>query len=149
MQVGTLVGLQAFVVLFIALHDWIPLGNLNDVRAVQAGDSRGRLIGVTVLSTLPFAACLAGSVWYARAQFPGWLQWTLWISYGGAMLGMLRAWWVPYLLIPDPVRAVRYRAMFARTHAFLPAHNGIRPNTLHVVLHAVVVGVVVLLALRS
>jgi hypothetical protein len=32
-------------------------------------------------------------------------------------------------------RAARYQAKFGRTHAFLPARDGIRPNTLHVILH--------------
>ena len=73
----------------------------------------------------------------------------LWYSYDTAIFGMLRAWWIPYLLIADPRRATRYRSMFARTHAFLPAHNGIRPNTLHVILHVVLVVIAVLLATMS
>jgi hypothetical protein len=32
-------------------------------------------------------------------------------------------------------RAVRYDAMLDRTHGFLPIRNGIRPNTLHIILH--------------
>jgi hypothetical protein len=28
-----LLALQLFHVLFLSLHDWVPLGNLNDVRA--------------------------------------------------------------------------------------------------------------------
>jgi hypothetical protein len=146
-RIQALVALQSFVVLFIALHDWIPLGRLNDVRAVHAADSTVRLVIVTVLSTLPFAIGLAASAYYANVSFPGWVTWYLWISYGAAIYGLLRAWWVPYLLLPNPVRATRYRAMFGATHAFLPEHNGIRPNTLHVTLHVVIVAIVVLLVL--
>ena len=51
---------QLFVVLFIALHAWIPL----------------------ILSTLPFAVAFVASAYFAGARFPGWLMWTLWISYG-------------------------------------------------------------------
>jgi hypothetical protein len=143
-----LIGLQSYVVLFIALHDWTPLGALNDVRAVQAADSRARLVGVTVLSTLPFACGLGASLVNA-AHFPRWLIWYLWISYGAAVLGMLRAWWLPYLLFEEPARAARYQAMFGRTHAFLPLRHGIRPNTLHVSLHAVIVLIIILLALLT
>ncbi len=141
--------LQGFVVLFLALHDWVPLGRLNDVRAVQSADSRARLVAVTVLSTAPFAVCFAGSVYFARAPLPGWLVWTLWLSYGGVICGAARAWWIPYLLVEEPRRAARYQMMFGRTYAFLPARNGIRPNALHVALHAALVAVVVLLFLRS
>ena len=61
------------------------------------------------------------------------------------LYGLLRAWYIPYLLIPDPERAARYQQRFNRTHAFLPARNGIRPDTLHVSFHAVYLVLVALL----
>jgi hypothetical protein len=145
--IDMLLALQLLVVLFIALHDWIPLGRLNDVRAVQSADPVRKLVMVTVLSTLPFAVGLAASVCYAgRPGLPHWLLWFLWITYGSAVYGLLRAWWIPYLLVPDPARAARYQTMFGRTHTFLPMRHGISPNTLHVALHLVIVAIVVLLA---
>jgi hypothetical protein len=45
-----------------------------------------------------------------------WLVWLLWITYGGATYGVLRTWYVPYLLVPEPARAARYQLMFANTH---------------------------------
>jgi len=140
--IAALVALQAFVVAFIALHDWVPLGPFNDVKAVQAADSRGRLVSVTLLSTLPFAIGLAGTLVYGLARLPGWLTWCLRITYGAAAYGMVRAWWGPYLLYRDPLRAARYASMFGRTHAFLPERNGIRPNTLHVALHLCVIAII-------
>ncbi len=145
--IDLLVALQVFVVLFIALHDWIPLGSLNDVRAVQSADPTRKLGLVTVLSTLPFAIGLIATVHNAgRPALPHWLLWFLWITYGSAIYGLLRAWWIPYLLLPDPVRAARYQTMFGRTHTFLPMRHGISPNTLHVTLHLVIVAIVILLA---
>jgi hypothetical protein len=146
-MIAALIVLQTFVVLFLALHDWVPLGRLNDVRAVQSVDSRARLVAVTVLSTLPFAVCLAGSLAYAHSRFPGWLAWTLWLSYGALAVGALRAWWIPYVLIDEPKRAARYQIMFGRTYSFLPERRGIRPNALHVALHAAIAAVLVLLFL--
>jgi hypothetical protein len=128
--------LQLFQVLFLVLHDWAPLGALNDVRAVRAADSTAKLIFVTALSAAPFVVGLAASLRHAQGPYPGWLMIWLWVTYAGLLLGQLRAWWLPYLLRPDPGRAARYHAMFARTHAFLPVRNGMRPNTLHVILHA-------------
>jgi hypothetical protein len=141
--------LQGFVVFFIALHDWVPLGRLNDVAAVRAADPRAKRLAVTVVSALPFAVALAASLWYAPGRFPAWLMWLLWLSYLGATWGILKTWWLPYLFGPSAARAARYRAMFARTHAFLPARNGFRPDTLHVVLHAAVFALVFLLARMS
>jgi len=136
---------QLFIVLFIALHDWIPLGSLNNLTGVHSADARNKLIVVTILSTLPFAIGFVGSAYYASTRFPGWLVWFLWITYGASLYGLLRAWYAPYLLVPDPARAARYRGMFANTHTFLPMHNGIAPNTLHVIFHTVLLATAVLL----
>ncbi|MGH9466353.1 MAG: hypothetical protein ACRD1Y_03260 [Terriglobales bacterium] len=120
---------QLVVVLFIALHDWAPLGPLNNLAGIRAVDSKQRLLRTTILSTLPFAAGLAGSAYYWSAPYPMWLMWELWITYGAALYGMLHAWYLPYLVYSDEARATRYRERFADTHAFLPERNGIRPDT--------------------
>ena len=143
------IGLQFFVVIFIALHDWIPLGKLNNLEGIRTVDTTGKLLVVTALSTLPFAIALAATIYYAASGFPMWLMWLLWISYIMGLYGMLRAWWVPYLLGGDPVRAARYQARFAHTHAFLPTRNGIRPDTLHVCFHAVFLLTLVLLSVLT
>ena len=140
---------QFLVVIFIALHDWIPLGKLSNLESVRATDTTRKLLLVTVLSTMPYAIAFVASLYYVRVRFPGWLIWLLWISYGGGLYGMLRAWWVPYLFVRDPLRAARYQVRFAQTHAFLPARNGIRPDTLHVCFHAVFVAAFVLLCILS
>lgn len=130
-----LVALQAFQVAFLWLHDWVPLGRLNNIAAVQSQDSRQRLILVTILSSLPFSVGLSFSLLSLGEVFPLWLYIFLWVTYSGLFLGELRGWWVPYLFTPDARRAARYQAMFANTHSFLPQRNGISPNTLHVILH--------------
>ena len=134
-MITALLVLQTFHVLFLGLHDWIPLGKLNDVEAVRAANSISKLLLGTLISTVPFAFGWAASVHYFGRTYPGWLWIWLWASYALLLFGELQAWWVPYLLRPESQRAARYDAMFGRTHAFLPAHNGIRPNTLHVILH--------------
>jgi hypothetical protein len=140
---------QLYVVLFIALHDWLPLGSLNNLAGIHAVDTRMQLLRTTVLSTLPFAVGLAGSIYYSTTHFPGWLMWFLWIAYGLGLYGMLRAWYLPYLVYSDPVRAARYRERFAGTHAFLPMRNGIRPDTLHVTFHVVLIVLIVLLCVLT
>jgi len=144
--VGAAITLQIYVTLFVALHDWVPLGRFNDVKAVRATEPVGRLVSVTILSTLPFAFGAAESAVH-RAHFPVWLMTFLWISYGVATYGLLRSWWAPYLLVKEPERARRYQAMHGATHAFLPLHNGMRPNTLHVTVHLAVLGMLGDLAL--
>jgi hypothetical protein len=148
-MIDAFLGCQLVVVLFIALHDWIPLGRLNNLQGIRAADTTGKLLLVTLLSTLPFAIAFAASAYYAGAGFPMWLFWLLWISYGAGLYGMLKTWWIPYLFVSDPGRVERYRVRFARTHAFLPMRNGIRPDTLHVGFHVVLVMTVILLGMLT
>jgi hypothetical protein len=133
--IAALFGLQCFHVLFLALHDWIPLGTLSDVKAVRAAYPAHKLVAGTVISVSPFVVGLGASAIYFGRAYPTWLLWWLWISYGLLFVGELTAWWVPYLFHYEPERAARYQEMFGATHAFLPERNGIRPNTLHVILH--------------
>jgi hypothetical protein len=142
---SALIALQCFVVLFVALHNWIPLGKLNDVKGVRAANPRSKLLAGTLIGATPFAIGLAASAVYFGRAYPAWLFWWLWISYGLLFVGELRAWWIPYLFHPEPERAARYQAMFGETHAFLPERNGIRPNTLHVILHIMTLTTLVVL----
>lgn len=130
-----LLALQAFQVGFLWLHDWIPLGHLNDVAAVRSQDMRRHLVIVTLVQSVPWTIGLFFSAWYFGRSYPGWLNDWLWITYALLFVGQIRAWWVPYLLRAEPLRAERYQRMFGNTHAFLPEHNGMVPNTAHILLH--------------
>ncbi|MBB2198299.1 MAG: hypothetical protein ABF479_09670 [Gluconacetobacter sp.] len=128
--------LQAFQVGILWLHDWIPLGRLNDVRAVRAADGTMRLMLTTVVQSVPFTLCLFFTARCGLGPVPLSLRQDLLLCYGILLTGEVRAWWWPYLVQANPFRAARYQRLFGRTHAFLPHRHGIVPNTLHVVLHA-------------
>ena len=130
-----LVALQAFQVLFLWVHDWLPLGRLNDVAAVRSQNTGSRLARVTLIQSLPFTIGLCFCLVYFHQHYPGWLNNWLRISYGLLFLGQLQAWWIPYLFHPDHELAARYQVMFGKTHSFLPVRNGIVPNTAHILLH--------------
>ena len=150
MTLSLLIALQVAQVGILWLHDWLPMQPFNNVRAVQAADDWARLVRVTLIQSLPFTFGLLGSlVALVQHHTPSWLWTWLWISYVILFAGELRAWWVPYLMRPEPERAGRYRAMFGDTHAFLPEHNGVVPNTLHCALHAATVLTLVTLTVAS
>jgi hypothetical protein len=107
-----LLALQIFHVLFLSLHDWVPLGNLNDVKAVRAANPGRRLLTTTLISVIPYAFGVVASAIYLGRPYPAWLLGWLWVSYAVLFVGELRAWWVPYLLVPEPARAARYQAIF-------------------------------------
>ena len=144
-----LLALQVFQVLFLWVHDWIPLGRLNDVVAVRKQDTAGRLILVTLVQSVPFTIGLVYSALYFGQTYPVWLDWWLWISYGVLFVGQLRAWWVPYLVKTDPERVERYQRMFGNTHSFLPLRNGMVPNTAHILLHVATAATLVMLFVRE
>ncbi|MBE7180604.1 MAG: hypothetical protein INR71_05220 [Terriglobus roseus] len=132
-----LLGLQAFQVAFLLLHDWVPVPPLNDVVAQRKTDSLSKRLIVTLGSALPFAVLLWATYGFMQhGREPGRLLVWLWIGYGILFLGELNAWWIPYVVRPDLERSARYADLFGKTHGFLPARNGIRPNTLHVLLHS-------------
>ena len=130
-----LLALQAFHVLFLLFHDWIPLGSLNNIAAVRAENSLPKLLIGTAISTSFFLFGLIASAIHRNGPYPHWLLWYLLIGYLFLFYGELTAWWIPYFGAPQPERAARYQTMFANTHAFLPARNGIPLNTLHIILH--------------
>jgi hypothetical protein len=89
--------LQVFQVLFLWVHDWIPLGRLNDVAAVRSQDTRRRLVTVTLIQSVPWTIGLCFSLLHFRRPYPDWLYDWLLISYGLLFIGQIRAWWIPYL----------------------------------------------------
>jgi hypothetical protein len=130
-----LIVLQGFQVLFLWLHDWVPLGRLNDVKAVRSQDTAFRLVVVTLIQSVPFTIGFLFSLSYFGRLYPRWLYLWLWISYSVIFVGQIRAWWIPYLFRAEPERAARYQIMFGNTHRFLPTRNGLVPNTAHIMLH--------------
>lgn len=139
--------LQLVQVAILWTHDLAPLPPLNDVEAVRRQDTLGRLVWITLLQSIPFTIGLGATAAHLGGFSLPWLRNWLWISYSILFFGEMRAWWWPYLVQPDPVRAERYAAMFGRTHAFLPMRNGIVPNTLHFILHLATAATLVTLAL--
>jgi hypothetical protein len=134
-MLALLLALQIFHVAFLALHDWIPLGRLNDVRAVRQENPVGKLLIGTVITTLLFVPPLIVGLRHVHGPWPGWVWTWLRVGYGLLFVGEIQAWWWPYFMGTSEKTVKRYRVMFGKTHAFLPTRNGIRINTLHFVLH--------------
>ena len=129
------IALQIFMLAFLLLHDWIPLGPLNDVAGVRSQNTRGQLALGTAINGAAIAITLGLSIRYYGAPYPIPVKVTLVAILGLMFIGELRAWWIPYLFGTSPERVARYSAMFGKTHSFLPERHGIRPNTAHVALH--------------
>jgi hypothetical protein len=146
MRLHVLLWLQILQVTILLLHDWVPLSPLNDVRAARRGRTLHSMALGTVISSLFPSIGLALSLFYLKPGWPSWLQICLLAVYGFLFVGELEAWWIPYLVWPQPKRAAQYEAMYNTPCAFLPPRNGIRINTLHFVLHAATLATLLALA---
>lgn len=133
-----LIALQAVQVVFLLLHDWVPLGRLSNLTAVRSVDSTAKLFWTTFVSALPFGFGLAASI-ATFPDWPTWLRFYLEVMYSITLVAILRAWWIPYLSPFDSARAERYRTRFAGTLTFLPKRHGFSPDVLHTVYHVFVV----------
>jgi hypothetical protein len=141
--------LQSGVVLILLIHDWIPLGRLNNLAALRSADSVTARLTATLIPLMPTALALYFSAQRITQPYSHGLNMLLWITYSILLVGMLQAWWIPYLFRPEPERAARYQVLFAGTHTVLPVRNGMVPNSLHIFLHLVTVATVILLAVRT
>ena len=97
-----LIALEAFHVLFLLTHDWLPLPPFNDIAGVRSQNTTPRLIRDTLINTLPMAILLGISLRYADRPFPRWLKWLTAILYGVFFAGELQAWWIPYFFGTTP-----------------------------------------------
>ena len=141
-----LVSLQSLQLLVLLFHDWVPLGRLNDIRAVQAAHPRRLLLlGTAVSSLLPGIGWIL-SLSHHNGPWPAWLAGYLVFAYLFLFTGEIEAWWAGYFFGYRADRAAGYRAMYGNTIAFLPPRHGIQPNALHVLLHAATVATLLLLA---
>jgi hypothetical protein len=145
----TFLALQTLVVAFLLFHDWIPLGRFNNLAAIRGQDTLPRRVFVTLLPAVPAAIGLFFGARHFRRPYPDSLEMLLWITYGVLIVGILRAWWIPYLVLPDAERAARYQIIFAGTYSFLPRRNGIAPDTLHTLFHLVTLATLVALFMRD
>jgi hypothetical protein len=142
-----LVALQIFHLLFLCLHDWVQLGNLNNVTAFKKSTTVLQKILSLLVPSIPVVIGL-GFTLLSGTHPPGLsFRITLLAVYAFLFLGELEAWWIPYAFGASAERAERYRTLFASTHSFLPSRHGITPNTLHVALQTATVAMLILVCI--
>jgi hypothetical protein len=144
-----LIAIQILQLAFLATHDWITLGPLNDLAGIRSQNTTRELIVVTLIGALPVAMALTLTLLYYGKPLPLAAAVWIWGTYVLLLLGAIRAWWVPYLVREDSARAERFRIMFGNTHTFLPQRNGMAPNTLHVAFHFSLLITLALFAARN
>ena len=122
--------------LFMMLHDWIPLGSLNDIQVVSAENTKKELVIVTLIGAVQILLLMAILLLFIGKKYPISAKLWLIIHPSCIFVGAMMSWWIPYLFgFGAEERVERYRVIFGNTHSFLPVKNGIVPNTLHSLFH--------------
>lgn len=107
-----------------------------------------RELTMTLIQSVPWTIGLCFTLLHSSRPYPDWLYEWLVISNGLLFIGQIRAWWIPYLVRPEPKRAARYQIMFSKTHFFLPPRNGMVPNTAHTLLHLATAATLIVLLMK-
>jgi hypothetical protein len=140
--------LQGLMLAFLLVHDWVPLGRLNDIAGVRSQTPIRRNLLNTAVNSIPVALAVGLTVRYVGHPHPVAVGAYLVVLYLLFLIGEYRAWWHPYWFGTTPQMVRRYQAMFGNTHTFLPRRHGFAPNTAHVALHLATLVTFVLVVLR-
>lgn len=127
------------------VQDWVPLGPLNDIEAIAAENTTSELIVVTLIGVVQILILIGLIFLFVGKKYPIWAKLWLIIHPSSIFAGAHMSWWVPYFFgIGVEEKVERYEIMFGDTHAFLPVMNGIVPNTLHSLFHAMLLTCIIL-----
>lgn len=126
----------SFILLFMIIHDWVPLGPFNDIQAIRGENSVNELIIVTLINAIQILLLLGLLLIFIGKRYPIWIKLWLMIHQVCIFVGVFISWWIPYFYgYGAEQKAERYHQMFGDIHSFLPVMNGIVPNTIHVLFH--------------
>lgn len=127
--------IQLSLALIMALHDWVDLPPLTNLKALQEKHSVLERTVTSIINTLlvliPAALCFH----YRFKAMPFGARALIFTIYSLLTIGTIAAWWIPYLFGSSEKHKQGF-SEYENTHHFLPAMgNNIIPNTLHVILH--------------
>jgi len=118
----------------MALHDWIHLPPLTDIRELEKySNHKSRLINSIIFFFLIFIPLLLTLLY--MPIFPLWVLISIANFYGWLTVGTIFSWWIPYFFGSSEKQKMGF-AEYHKTHHFLPRRgDNIIPNTFHVILH--------------
>lgn len=126
--------LQTVLLLFVALHDWINLPPLTNIKDLKKGMSfRSRVIGSIIYFLVVFIPLILTIV--HRDSLTTSILVHINIFYGLLTLGAILSWWVPYFFGSSEESKSNF-VVYNNTHHFLPKiKDNVIPNSFHVILH--------------
>ncbi len=128
---------QLVLLCIMALHDWVHIPPLTDIRELEKHSSWwGRFINSCMLASFILVPLVL--TWLYRRDLPLWILWSNSAIYSILTLGTIFSWWVPYVWGSSDAHKAHF-AEYRLTHHFLPKRgDNVVPNTFHVLLHILV-----------
>ncbi len=84
------------ILLFMIVQDLIPLGNLNDIKAVASVHSTNEIIVITLIGVVQILLLIGGILFFIGKKYPLWIRIWLIIHPAFIFIGALFSWWIPY-----------------------------------------------------
>jgi hypothetical protein len=129
--------LQGIVLVFMLFHDWISIYPLNDIKALNAKNSKLEILFATIINSFFVIIPLFLTIYYGSVS-SNFIKISIFLFYFGLTIGTILSWWVPYLKGSSDWHKKEFE-IFKNTHHFLPARSdNVIPNTLHVILHVLI-----------
>jgi hypothetical protein len=132
--------LQSILVFFFLVQDTVNLAPFNNLGAQVRYIGWKKLVVGTLFTAGGAVAGLYLTIRFNGVPLPlnAKLFFVLW--WGMLMAGMFMSWYKPYFFGPTQKELDLYQGIFAGTHSILPVRHGFPgPNTLHLVLHALMI----------
>lgn len=129
--------LQTILLPIMALHDWIHLPPLTNIRELEKHSTvKGRFINSTIFFFLIFIPLLLTIVYQPDYSF--FVRISIFNFYFFLSVGTIFSWWVPYFFGSSEQHKKDFEE-YKKTHHFLPARgDNVIPNTFHVLLHLLI-----------
>lgn len=129
------IGLQIVLLFIMALHDWIHIPPLTDIRALEKHHSKTDRLITAIINTLFVLIPLVLTWLSLPGPIPCRRAVIITAFYTVLTIGTILAWWVPYLFGSSQKHKEGF-AEYKDTHHFLPPRgDNVVPNTFHFILH--------------
>jgi hypothetical protein len=131
------IAMQFLLLIIMALHDWIHIPPLTNIRELEKYHSRNQRFLTSFIYTIIVLIPLTLTLYY-QPYFSWFTLINIALFYGFLTFGVISSWWVPYFF-GSSEKLKNSFVVYKNTHHFLPPRGtNIVPNTFHVLLHLLV-----------
>jgi hypothetical protein len=134
----------AVLLLLMLVQDLVPLGRWNALRTLAVQSPLAHRVRMTAVNASTAAAALLCTLSPHYLHRGSWQHTVCTVILVCFLFGAFHSWWKPWLFGSTPAEREKLRLITTRTYTFVPERNGVTPNALHCVFHALAVAALIL-----